>query len=279
MQGQGSSRGVRGMVQDHRLLVFAGIVVLLTLLVAALRLGRETAPFALIFVSPISALITAGVADGRGAIVRIFRRIARWRVAPRWYAIAFGIPLLMWLGVAAGGIATGTPTSSMFQGLVELPLVFLVVLIPAFIEEFGWRGYAVPIAPRSWSMLITALVVGGLFIVPHLALYLPGGLYDTLPLWPLPFILLSYAVLLTWAYVGSGGSALIAALMHGAFNGMTPLSRGIDPVTEWQLHGIVITIIAVAVVALSPALRRAIGERRAAPAGMQITLEPAASSA
>ena len=47
-------------------------------------------------------------------------------------------------------------------------------------------SYALPAAPRRWPVVVSALVVGLLFIVPHLALYLPGGLYDTLPLWPLP---------------------------------------------------------------------------------------------
>lgn len=132
----------------------------------------------------------------------------------------------------------------------------LVVLLPSFIEEFGWRVFAVPSAPRGWPLLVTALVVGGLFIIPHLALCLPGGLYDNLPLWPLPLILLSYSVLFTWVFVGSGGSALLAALMHAACNGLTPLSRGIDPALEWQLHALVVTIIAVGVVIFSKRARQ-----------------------
>jgi membrane protease YdiL (CAAX protease family) len=247
--------GWREMVRAHRLIAFGVLVVLFTLAIAAVNLGRETAPFALVFVPAISALLVAGAADGRHGIALLFRRVARWRVAPRWYAAALGIPVLMWLGVAVGGFIVGDPPDEALANLAQLPIVFLVVLLPAFIEEFGWRGFAVPAAPRSWPLLLTALVVGALFIIPHLALYLPGGLYDNLPLWPLPLILLSGSVLFTWAFVGSGGSALIAALMHAAFNGLTPLSRGIDPVMEWQLHAIVITILAVAVVLLSKRFR------------------------
>jgi hypothetical protein len=46
--------------------------------------------------------------------------------------------------------------------------------------------------------------VGLLFVIPHLFLYLPGQLYDNLPIWPLPLLLLSASVLYTWVYVGSG---------------------------------------------------------------------------
>jgi len=247
--------GWRSAVRRYRLAAFALLVVLFTLAVAAANLGRDTAPYALVFVPAISALIVAAAGDGMHGVGLLFRRITKWRVAPRWYAAALGIPLLMWLGIAVGGYIVGDPPDEIAGGLTQLPLVFLVVLIPAFIEEFGWRGFAVPAAPRSWPLLVTALVVGALFIIPHLALYLPGGLYDNLPLWPLPLILLSYGVLFTWAFVGSGGSALIAALMHAASNGLTPLSRGIDPVMEWQLHGIVVTIIAVAVVVASRRMR------------------------
>lgn len=261
-------------IRRFRLAAFGALVVLLTLAVAAAGLDRDTAPFALVFIPAIAALIVAGLADGRSGISRLFRRISRVRVAPRWYAAAFVIPLLMWIGVAAAGIVVGTPASAMFQGLSELPLVYAVVLLPAFIEEFGWRGYAVPSSPGSWSILVAALVVGVLFIVPHLALYLPGGLYDNLPLWPLPFILLSYAVLLTWAYIGSGGSAFIPALMHAAFNGFTPFSRGIDPATEWQLHAVVITAIAVVIVAMSPALRRSLAMTNDRSVRPSLMLEP-----
>ena len=80
---------------------------------------------------------------------------------------------------------------------------------------------------------------------------------------------------LTWAYVGSGGSALIAALMHATFNGLTPLSRGIDPVAEWQLHAIVVTVIAVVVVALSPWLRRTIPQATESRAAAPFMVEPA----
>ena len=253
--------GIRGIIRAHRLAAFGVLVVLFTIGIAAANLGRDTAPYALIFVPAISALLVAGVADGMAGIVTLFRRIARWRVRPVWYAAAIGIPLLMWLGIDAAGVALGTPVSALFQNLGQLPVVMMVTLIPAFIEEFGWRGFAVPAAPRSWPLVVTGLVVGALFLIPHLVLYLPGNLYDNLPIWPIFLIIFSGSVLYTWGFAGSGESALIAALMHAASNGLTPLSRGIDPVVVWQLQGIVLTVIAIAVVLLSRRLRRPLETR------------------
>jgi len=265
--------GWRSIVRRYRLVWFGALVVLFTLGVAAANLGRDTAPFALIFVPALAALIVATVADGSAGVVRLFVRIARWRVAPRWYAAAIGIPLLMWIAIALAGLAMGAQLT-VLNNPSDLLVVFLVVLLPGFIEEFGWRGYGVPVTSRSWLMVVAALVVGLLFIVPHLALYLPGGLYDNLPLWPLPLILLSYGVVLTWIYFGSGGSALLTALAHAAFNGLTPISRGIDPVVEWQLHGIVITIIAVALVILSRSLRRPVLDALRDPSSSKVSELP-----
>jgi hypothetical protein len=238
------------------LLVFGGLVLLLTVAAMAAQLGKAATPFALVFVPFVSAIIVAGIADGVGGIVTLFRRIARWRVAPKWYAAALGIPILMWVTITAVGVLLGTPVTSLFKDLGSIPVVLLVVTIPAIVEEFGWRGFAVPAADRSWSVVTTALVVGLLFLIPHVGLYLPGQIYDGLPIWPLPLLILSGSVLYTWVFVGSRGSVLLPALMHAASNGLTPISRGIDQVLVWQIQGVVITVFAVVVVLLSARMRR-----------------------
>jgi membrane protease YdiL (CAAX protease family) len=251
-----SGSGIRVSVRRHRLIVFGGLVLLLTVAAMAAQLGEAATPFALVFVPFVSAIIVAGIADGGAGIVTLFRRIARWRAEPKWYAAALGIPLLMWMTITAVGVLLGTPVTSLFKDLGTIPIVLLVVTIPAFVEEFGWRGFAVPAANRQWSVVTTALVVGLLFLIPHVGLYLPGHIYDDLPIWPLPLLILSGSVLYTWVFVASRGSSLLAALMHAASNGLTPISRGIDPVLVWQIQGVVITVFAVALVLLSARMLR-----------------------
>jgi membrane protease YdiL (CAAX protease family) len=259
-ESDSSDGGIRGSVRRHRLMVFGGLVLGLTLVAMAAQLGRDATPFALVFVPFVSALIVAGIADGGAGVLRLFRRISRWRAAPKWYAAALGIPILIWVTITAVGVLLGTPVTALFSGLGSIPVVLLVVTIPAFVEEFGWRGFAVPAANRSWSVVTTALVVGLLFLIPHVGLYLPGHIYENLPIWPLPLLIVSGSVLYTWVFVGSRGSALLAALMHASSNGLTPLSRGIDPVLVWQIQGVVVTVFAVAVVLLSARMRRPIAQ-------------------
>lgn len=259
-QVDSAAGGIRSGVKNHRLIAFGALVIALTGLSMAAQLGEATTPFALVFVPFVSALIVAGIADGLSGIVALFRRITKWRVAPKWYAAALGIPFLMWITITAVGVALGTPISALFKDLGAIPIVLLVVIIPALVEEFGWRGFAVPAANRSWSVIATALIVGMLFLIPHVFLYLPGQLYDDLPIWPLPLLILSGSVLYTWMFVASRGSALLAGLMHAASNGLTPISRGIDPVVVWQVQSIVITIFAIVLVLLSARMRRPLSE-------------------
>src|SRR3954465_8997485 len=116
------SRGYRAFIGDHPLAAFGTLVVLFPAAFAGPSLARETAPFALIFVPAVAALLVAAVADGRAGVSRLFGRVARWRVAPRWYAAAIGIPVLMWISIDVLGVLLGTPVENLFHNLGEIPL-------------------------------------------------------------------------------------------------------------------------------------------------------------
>jgi membrane protease YdiL (CAAX protease family) len=60
----------------------------------------------------------------------------------------------------------------------------------------------------------------------------------------------SYSVLLTWIYVGTGGSLLMTALVHGLLNGVAPIMGGVDNEASWAIRNILAAAIAVAIVVL-----------------------------
>lgn len=51
-----------------------------------------------------------------------------------------------------------------------------VPLIPAFLEELGWRGYALPRLLERYSPLVAGLALGAPWSAVHLALHLLGML-------------------------------------------------------------------------------------------------------
>jgi len=238
----------------YRLLTF-GIVVAAAEVAALLaRLGREATPFALVLIPPMAALVVTGLSSGLAGIRRLLARLGRWRVGGRWYLAAVGIPLIATLAIDAVGLLLGAASLDRLVGALTASalLIPVVVVVPAMLEELGWRGFAVQAAvDAGHSPGWAASVVGLMFVSVHIPLHLPGQIYDSLPLWPLPVTLLAYAVLLTWIYLRTGGSVLLAGLMHAALNATLPLTWGLDPRWAWQARAGVFGVIAALVMVIS----------------------------
>ena len=60
--------------------------------------------------------------------------------------------------------------------------------------------------------------------------------------------LFSYSVILTWIFVGSGGSVLLTGLVHAGLNGVVPIFQNLDAEEAWLLRGIVAAVFAILVV-------------------------------
>jgi uncharacterized protein len=233
-------------LRSRPILTFTVAVLVLCGLVIVAGLGRDTTPFALVLAIPLAAILTAGITGAGGGIRGLLARTVRWRVPARWYLLAIGIPLAGTLLIDAAGIVTGQATLDELVGAVEASalIVPLVVFLPALFEELAWRGFGVEVmTERGHSFAVAALGIGLVFAAVHVPLYLPGQLYEDLPLWPVVPILLGYAVLLSWIYLGSGHSALLAAITHAALNGFVPLTHGLDDVWVWQARAVVFGLI------------------------------------
>lgn len=245
---------------------FTVIVLGLGALVVLADLPREITPFALVIVIPTAAIVSAWLVGGTTEVGGLFARILRWRVPVRWYLIAIGIPLLGTLAIVAAALLLGEASLGEAVGGVTTSAIFvpLVVLLPALFEEFAWRGFGVEVMlARGHALPVAALTIGVVFTAIHIPLYLPGQLYDDLPLWPVFLTLMGYAMLLAWIYAGSGRSSLLAGIGHAALNGFVPLTAGIDPVWVWEVRGVVFALIGLAILGLIMVRRPA---RQPAPA-------------
>jgi uncharacterized protein len=245
---------MRRLLRRHRLAVFVALVTALEAAVFIADLGREATPFALVLIPTAVAVVITVASDGVGGLARLVGRLGRWRVGWQWYAAALGIPLIAFSVIAVSGAAVGQFSYERLANNLSLSAAFLplVVVLPAMLEEFGWRGLGVQAAIEDGhSPIWAAAVVGGAHMLVHVPLYLPGHLYDASPLWPLPFMFVGFGVLLTWIYLRTDGSVLLAGLLHTALNAWVPLTWGLDPDWEWQARGVVFAGVGIAVVAFS----------------------------
>jgi uncharacterized protein len=246
-QDASRSRAIRGAVW------YVALVLAFAAIAAAIVIGTGAPPTLLAFALALPpALIATGLAwyEGDGALGRLFRRLTVRPANPKWY-LALLIPVGGFLAVDVVAIALGESPNGLFDTLFPAILIVpLVVILPAFAEEIGWRGYALPRTLTALSPIRAAVVLAIPWALIHVPLYLGGQMNSGSSLWSMVAQILAYSVILTWLYVGTGGSVLMTGLFHMLLNGLTPLTSGIDPLVAWDIRGVVFPILAVLLVAL-----------------------------
>jgi uncharacterized protein len=253
-QPLGGSRMAGAASQAH--LVGVGVVIALSLTVGAVAYIANTPAALMPFIlACVPTLIAIALAWREGAARRLFHSLT---VRPRrasWYLVLL-IPIGWSTSTVAVAVALGEPTAGLFDRVFPAILIVpLVVLLPAFIEELAWRGYVLPRLLTIMGPLQAALVLAVPWTLIHVILFLPGQQYDFLAIWPLVLSIVSYSVLLTWIYVGTGGSVLMTGLVHALLNGVAPVMAGVDADASWAIRNILAAAIAVALVAFG-AFRR-----------------------
>lgn len=160
--------------------------------------------------------------------IRIFdvRRLKGvwWAVAlflhPALLAMAYGVEFLLF---------GETPHFDRdMPGISALPGLFLVTLwFGPLPEEIGWRGYALDRLQVRHTALGASLILGGVWALWHLPLFLVPGTYQhaigmgSLRAWLYFAALPPLSVLMTWIYNSTDRSTLSAVLVHftGNLNG------------------------------------------------------------
>jgi membrane protease YdiL (CAAX protease family) len=152
----------------------------------------------------------------------LLARIGRWRVSPLWYAVALLGPALIVLVALLLSLALGDPLPPGPPPAVwgTLPLLAVVYLVIAVIEETGWRGYAQPRLQRPYGALAAGLLVGVLWALWHLPQrWIPDtGQAEKWPFAVFAAGTVAQAVLLAWLLNRAGGSVLLVAVAHTAIN-------------------------------------------------------------
>jgi membrane protease YdiL (CAAX protease family) len=179
----------------------------------------------------LAGFVMAGITEGRVGMVRLLRRVVLWRVAMRWYLAVFLILPAVWfvsVFLSPGGIAAfRVPSPSLLIAwLSGFAFAFVASL---FVEESGWRGFALPRLQGRYGPLLGTLLLGLLWALWHLPGWaffpsLTGAgtsfLSFTFAITYLGFVgyIVASAILITWVFNHSRGSILLAILFHASAN-------------------------------------------------------------
>ena len=163
---------------------------------------------------------------GLEGLVSFFRRLTLWRAPLRWWLfLILGIPAIVYAGAAINGtLSDPIPFSSWTAALPALAIAMFL----GPIEEFGWRGLALPLLQRRLAPFWAGLILGIIWALWHIPSFLMSGMPQSS--WSVaPYFLgiIAVSVILTPFFNASKGSLLIAVLYH--FQLMNPLFPDAQP--------------------------------------------------
>jgi uncharacterized protein len=172
-----------------------------------------------------------------------FRRLTLWRAPLLWWMfLILGIPLIFYAGAAVkGSIEASFPFSPWYQAIPALALVLFI----GPIEEFGWRGLALPLLQRKFAPFWAGLILGVIWAAWHIPAFLLSGTPQSAWSFGPYFIgIVAICIILTPMFNAAQGSLLIPALYHFQMN--NPLWPDAQP---WD--NLIFVIVAVIVVLLN----------------------------
>ena len=210
----------------------------------------------------VAGLLLTGVVDGREGLRGLVTRLRRWRVRPRWYAVALLTGPLVMVGAVLGlSLVSEDFRPDILTADDKLSIVAIglaIGLVGPFLEELGWTGFALPRIRGRYGVFTTGLVMGLLWAVWHFPLFAgerdPAG---TVPAALLVAVFLfawapAYRVLMVWVYDRTD-SLLLAYLMHVPISATTfilvadgaPASAAVTKVLVWgALFWTIIAVVA-----------------------------------
>ena len=136
--------------------------------------GQHPLFFLAVYSPAIAAFILVIYMSGLGGLRRYFSRLLLWRCSPIWYVfLIVGIPMLFFFGSELKGNLFDDPFPfSSFQPLI---LAFAMTMIKGPVEEFDWRGLALPLLQRRFAPIWAALILGIIWGFWHLPAFLLSG--------------------------------------------------------------------------------------------------------
>jgi len=188
----------------------------------------------------LAAFFVTATTDGTAGVRELVGRMTRWRVGPRWFLFALFGSAVLFLVSAVILRAWSTPWPDWGQ-FGQVPELLQLGWLGGWIfwtftfgigEEGGWRGFALPRLQRSRSALSATLILWVFWALWHAPMFLYKEDYQAMGVGgSIAFLLGMFAgaIVFTWLYNSTGGSVLVVALWHGAYNAVVASAEGLVP--------------------------------------------------
>lgn len=206
----------------------------------------------------LSAYLVLRASGRRDLIAWIGARYHVWRVHPVWYVVAaLLVPAITLLSLLVRAVSDPafrvTTTSPLGQMVGEIGVVGVALVLPVMtvglmassplLEEFGWRGFALPALQERLNALTASIVLGLAWGVWQLPLFIAYGESVAHSL----LLIVPQTVLMTWVVNSARGSMWLAMLFHASLAvALTALYAGsvssVEVVLTWLVAAVVVLI-------------------------------------
>ena len=213
----------------------------------------------------MAAIIMTALDSGQEGLRELWGRMFKWRVRPVWWLVALAPLVLYALLALVLRFIPGQEADLAALGQIDfLPNLGVGALFVWFLtfglgEETGWRGFALPRLQRGHSAFSATVILWIFWALWHLPLFF--YLYDATILVGFLLGLLAGAITFTWLYNSTGGSVLLVAVWHAAFNFVTGCLACKSGVAAAVVSTLVMVWAAVVVVWFKPVTLSRAGKR------------------
>jgi len=203
--------------------------------------GNHPLFFLAVYAPAIAAFTLVVRYGGFTGLQRFFGRVLLWRCSAAWYAfLIIGIPLIFIGGSwFRGNLFTEPFPFPSFQSLVA---ALVLAAIKGPMEEFGWRGLALPLLQRRLAPLWAGMILGAIWGLWHMPAFLLSGTQQSE--WSFTAFFagcLAISVIVTALFNESKGSILLSAFFH--FSLMNPIFPDAQPYDTYLLIVVAVLIV------------------------------------
>ncbi|MBV6449369.1 MAG: hypothetical protein DCC56_14250 [Anaerolineae bacterium] len=253
--------------ENYLLIAFLVITPLISLAIPAfLSLPAEVVPLILVIVPALLAILFTAMTEGRRGVGALLRQPFQWKIGFRWYFIALGLAVGLRLTMSVLALLLGWIPAIQLSDWTppQYVIIGIFTLFGAFMEELGWRGYALPKLLHRRSTLGSALIIGIPWGILHLGLVLPGMMNEGTSWVATILFLVGLSVILAWFFVQTGYGIVAGIVYHAAQNYFVFFNGGITSAESLWLMTVVTLAIAVTLIVLyGPRLQQ--GSAKTAP--------------
>jgi membrane protease YdiL (CAAX protease family) len=168
------------------------------------------------FVPSLLAVFLTWKSEGGSGLRKLGQRIIQFKFGWRWYVYIFLIVIVGTVGLLTINRLLGnTFDGNLF--LAQLGSFLPLLILGPLSEEIGWRGYALGRLQTRWNALTSSLMIGLVWALWHLPLFMMVGTsqYESgIPFISFLVLLVSSSVLYTWLYNNTQPSLWSAILLH-----------------------------------------------------------------